>query len=447
MPRTTRSIFLFWAPLAATWIMMAAEGPFLAAVIARLSDPAFNLAAHGVAFAVAILIEAPVIMLMSASTALVEDARSFRRMRAFTWALNGGTTAMLLLLLAPPVFDFVMEGLIDLPPAVTGLTYGALCLFLPWPAAIGYRRFLHGLLIRSGRTRLVAVGTVLRLTGMAGTALLLFAFAEVPGAWVGAASLSVGVVVEAAAARFMALETVAELKQIVPARDEVRFSLGYGDIARFYYPLALTSLIGLTVQPLLTFFMGRAPAPVESLAVFPVVHALSFLFRAFGLSYQEAAIALLGDRCEHAPELARFGLWLGLASTGGLALVAFTPLATFWFETVSGLRPDLASFAIDPTRIMVLLPALSVLLAFERAVLVQGRRTRPITIATVIEVVGIAVLFPLFGFGVGMVGVTAASIAFVGGRLGGTSFLVRQMMAALRRSGSLPGAASSHTDP
>ena len=64
--------------------MMALEGPFLAAVIARLPDPKFNLAAYGVAFAFAILIEAPVIMIMSASTALVEDGPSFRRLRNFT---------------------------------------------------------------------------------------------------------------------------------------------------------------------------------------------------------------------------------------------------------------------------------------------------------------------------------------------------------------------------
>ena len=37
---SNRNIFRFWAPLAATWLMMAAEGPFLAAVIARLADRA-----------------------------------------------------------------------------------------------------------------------------------------------------------------------------------------------------------------------------------------------------------------------------------------------------------------------------------------------------------------------------------------------------------------------
>ncbi len=47
-PHSQAFIFRFWLPLAATWIMMAAEGPFLAAVIARLPDPTFNLAAYGV---------------------------------------------------------------------------------------------------------------------------------------------------------------------------------------------------------------------------------------------------------------------------------------------------------------------------------------------------------------------------------------------------------------
>ena len=184
---------------------------------------------------------------------------------------------------------------------------------------------------------------------------------------------------------------------------------------------------------MLTFFMGRAPAPIESLAVFPVVHSLSFLFRAIGLSFQEAAIALMGKRFEHYPELARFALWLGIGASSAFALVAFTPLLDFWFITVSGLPPELAAFAITPTRIMAPLPALSVLLSFQRAILVQGRRTRPITMATVIEVVTIAALFPLFGWGMGMVGVTAAVIAFVVGRVGGVTFLLGKTGSTRRR--------------
>jgi hypothetical protein len=62
---TQPRIFRFWLPLAATWLMMAVEGPFLAAVIARLAEPTYNLAAYGVAFSLALVLEAPVIMLPS----------------------------------------------------------------------------------------------------------------------------------------------------------------------------------------------------------------------------------------------------------------------------------------------------------------------------------------------------------------------------------------------
>ena len=63
---------------------MSIEGPFLSAIIARMVDPKFNLAAYGVAFSFALIVEAPVIMLMSASTALVKDYHSFKKLRNFT---------------------------------------------------------------------------------------------------------------------------------------------------------------------------------------------------------------------------------------------------------------------------------------------------------------------------------------------------------------------------
>ncbi|CAN5773022.1 hypothetical protein BH23GEM10_BH23GEM10_17170 [soil metagenome] len=424
---------------------MALEGPFLAAIIARLGDAQYNLAAYGVAFAFAILIESPVIMLMSASTALVEDAASYRRLRNFANVLNAGSTALLVLMLVPPVYDTIMSTLLGLPAPVTELVYGALWILLPWPAAIGYRRFLHGVLIRSGRTRLVACGTALRLAGMAGTALALYSVSAMPGAWVGAAALSAGVCVEAIATRIMATRALRELLQpdhatvaAAPARaestspdDATNTPIGYRDIVRFYYPLALTSFIGLTVHPLLTFFMGRSPAPVESLAVFPVVHALSFLFRAFGFSYQEAAIALLGRRHEHVGIVTRFGIVLGIASSCGMALVAFTPLAGFWFETLSGLPPDLAAIAITAARVLVPLPALAVLLALQQSILVQSRTTRPITVSTAIEVAGIALLFPILAWSAGMIGVIAAMLALLGGRVAGNLYLVRPVRRAL----------------
>ena len=68
----------------------------------------------------------------------------------------------------------VTLSLIGLPQEVAHLTFGALVIFLPWPGAIGYRRFFHGLLIRNNQTRRVAYGTVVRMTTMSAVALFLY---------------------------------------------------------------------------------------------------------------------------------------------------------------------------------------------------------------------------------------------------------------------------------
>ena len=414
--------------------MMAFEGPFLAAIIARLPDPLYNLAAHGVAVAFAILVEAPVIMIMTASTALVTDASSFRKLRNYTYGLNAAITGAMLVVVTPAVFRWFFQGVIGLPDDVARLTYGALLILLPWPAAIGYRRFFQGLLIRAGLTRLVAYGTLVRLAVMTSTTVVLFVVFALPGAYVGAAALSAGVCFDAVASRLMARRTVRKLLGTHDKNAPPAERLNYRRITHFYYPLALTSIVGLAVHPMLTFFMGRSRFPLESLAVFPVVHALSFVFRALGLSYQEVAIALMGKDFEHYDELRRFAFGLGIAASAALALIAFTPLAGFWFETVSGLSPELASFAIIPVRILAPFPALSVLLSFQRGVLVQGRHTGPITGATVVEVAGIAIAFVAFSNGLDLVGVTAAMIAFVVGRTASNAYLVPATLRVLENS-------------
>ena len=66
---------------------MSIEGPYLSALIARLPMPEFNLAAYGIAFSLAMIFEAPVIMMMSASTALVTNYKSFLQLRKFNYLL------------------------------------------------------------------------------------------------------------------------------------------------------------------------------------------------------------------------------------------------------------------------------------------------------------------------------------------------------------------------
>ena len=431
-PADLRSIFPLWLPMALTWVMMALEGPFLAAVIARLPEPKIQLAAFGVAFACAIIIESPVIMVLSASTALIVGPGSFRRLQRFTLALNIGVTAAMLVLLLTPAFGWFAREWLALPDDVAAGTRKALLILLPWPAAIGYRRFLQGLLIRTGETRRVAYGTMTRLSAMSITGAVTALATPLPGAAIGAAALAAGVSAEAGATRWMARRAVRRFRDepasaaAAAAAPDARGSdrLTYAGILRFYLPLALTSTIGLAAHPMVTFFMGQAARPLDSLAVLPVIHSLTFLFRSAGLSFQEVAIALLGESDANQPGVLRFAGGLALAASAGLGLIAFTPLCDVWFGTISGLDAELTRFARLPVRILSALPALSVLLALQRALLVHARRTASITWATAAELAGIGLLLFVTIRFFGAPGAVAAAVAMLGGRALGNTVLL-----------------------
>ena len=421
---TQRRILAFWAPLAGTWLMMSVEGPFLAAVIARLPSPTLNLAAYGVAYAVALLVESPILLVMSTSTALAEDWASYLKLRNFVFSLNAALTSIMAVSLWPPLFERVAGGLMGLPENLVGLTHLACLLLLPWPASIGYRRFYQGILVRNGLARRVAYGTVLRVISMGGVALLLSLGWHAPGAVVGAASLSAGVVVEAVSSRLMAQRPLRAMKGRASAGAAGPKPLSYRYIWRFYTPLALTSILSMGVNPLVTFFMPSSRLGIESLAVLPVVNALVFIFRSLGLAFQDVGIALAGPQREGYRPLRRFASALAAAAAGGLAVIAFTPLLHLWLRGLSGLSPALASVAVVPTRIMAIMPAFSVLLSFQHGMLVSARNTRPVSLATALEVASIALALFVGIRTAGLVGATAAAGALLFGRIAAVLFLM-----------------------
>ena len=430
-PLNFKKIFIFWYPLALTWLMMAVENPYLASIIARLPEPKYNLAAFGVSFSLALIFEAPIIMIMSASTALVSNKDAFLKLRRFIYTLNIAVTVIFIVCLIPPVFYYLAETLIRLPHKVAGLTHNALILLLPWPAAIGYRRFYQGILIRNNLTRRVAYGTIVRLTSMSVTAFVLYLF-KVPGASVGGASLSAGVIMEAVASRFMARIPVRNLMAEEPHFKSPDNQLTYRSITKFYYPLALMSLIYLGIQPLMTFFVGKSRLPLESLAVIPVVNGLVFVFRSLGLSYMEVVVALLGKQNIHYKPLRNFAFMLTAIVIGGLSIIAFTPLALIWFRDISGLSPELTSFSYLPTQIMSILPGLVMLLALQRGVLVNSKNTSPISWGTTIEVFTmVAVLFISIHF-MNAIGAVAIAFAYITGASASNLYLLPSHLKEVR---------------
>ena len=416
------AIFRFWLPLAATWLMMAAEGPFVAALVARMPEPTLNLAAFGVALALAFVAESPIMMLLAATTALARDRESLARVWRFSLLMNGGVTAVMALIALPPVFRLLASGALALPPEVTGRAQVAVAVFLPWPAAIGFRRFQQGILIGAGRTRLVAYGTVVRLSTMAATGTLLFLRGGIDGAVLGAAALSSGVVVEAFASWAWARTDRQRLKALSPAVPGEVPTLA--DIQRFYWPLAVTPLMNMASQPLVTFFVGRGALPIESLAVLPVVNSFAFLFRCPALAFQEVVIALGRGGEAALRSLRRFATLLGSLSSLAMAAVVLTPAAGLWFATVTGLGPELLPLARLAAAVLIPMPLAAAAVVWMHARLVLLRTTRLVTWGTLVELTVIATAL-LAGITFSRVpAAIVAAAAVLAGRWAGALFLL-----------------------
>lgn len=422
LPLTT--IHRTWWPLAASWLLMAMELPALSAVMARLPDPEINLAAWGgVVFPISLIIEAPIIMLLAASTALSRDSASYRWLRRFAVRTGAALTLLHILIAFTPLFDFVAGTLIGAPQEILEPARLGLKLMTPWTFSIAIRRFNQGALIRFGHARAVSIGTAIRLLADGAVLAAGFLIGSVPGIVVAGVAVSLGVISEAV---YSAVRIRPVVKDELPRAPIVEPPLQMRAFLAFYIPLGMTSLLTLLVQPLGSAALSRMPLALASLAVWPVVSGFIFMLRSMGMAFNEVVVALL-DEPGAVASLRRFAMLLAGGTTTLLILLAATPLSGWWFETVSGLSPDLAELARNSVWFALLLPAFNVYQSWYQGILLSVRKTRGITEAIAIS---LAVSLVVLAVGVSLGTIVGLYVGWTAFSLGGLA----QMFWLRRRS-------------
>jgi hypothetical protein len=387
-----RRIVATWWPLAASWLLMALEGPAQSVAVARLPHPEINLAAYGgIVFALSLIIESPILMLLSASTALSKDWASYQRIRRFMMTAGAVMTLVHILIAFTSLYDLLAVGVIGAPTEIIEPGRMGLRIMLPWTWSIAYRRFHQGVLIRFGHSRAVGQGTLVRLAANLTVLISGYLLGTLPGIVVAASAVITGVISEAI---FVGILVRPVLKHDLFQAPPVDPALTWKAFYAFYIPLALTSLISLLASPIGSAALSRMPRPLESLAVFPVVTGLTFMIRSFGIAFNEVVVALL-DETGSSANLRRFTAVLAVSTTGFLLLIAATPLAGLWFSKIVGLAPELAELARKGVWIVAPLPALNAMQSWYTGAIMYGRKTRGITEAVVIYLATSAVCMVL----------------------------------------------------
>lgn len=354
---------------------MGFEGPAISAVVSRLAEPKINLAAYGgLLFPLTLIIEAPVIMLLAASTALSRDWPSYLKLRRFMNRLGATLTAIHILVVATPVYHLVAEYVIDAPQETVGPARLGLLITIPWTWAIAYRRFNQGVLIRFGHSLKVGLGTGVRFAADAVVLAIGYFVGGIPGIVVAACTLVAGVISEALYVHFAVRRTLRE--QLKPSPPAER-PLTSRELLRFYVPLSLTQLLLLLASPIGSAAMSRMPLALESLAAWPVVGSVNFIMRGFGGAYNEVVVALADER-RSARALSRFGIVLALMSTGLLSLLIIPASSEAVFGILLDLVEPLPRMVWICLFLLLPLPAVAVAQSYFQGVIVNSRNTRSI---------------------------------------------------------------------
>lgn len=396
---------------------MSIELPTINAIIARLANPEVNLAAYGgVAFSIALTIEAPVIMLLAASTALSRDWQSYQKMKKFTLILGGALSALHLLVALTPIYDFVVDVLLHVPPEVIEpARIGFICLS-PWSLAIAYRRFQQGAMIRFGHSKIVGEVTLIRLVTVGIILTVGMVLKTIPGTLLAGLAQGVGVTFEATYAGLRARKILPEIKRAPPSEK----TLTLKRFIQFYAPLALTSSLWLLWQPIISAAVSRMPDPLESLAVWSVVTGVLFIFRSGGVAYNETVVALL-EEPESFLLLRRFARITATAISLFVLLFVLTPLSHFWFSSIANLAPEQVQIARITIALGIPLGWLSMYISFYQGIVVNQERT-----GVVAEAVSVFLL--------SLVAVLVAGVAtklYKGVYIASTAFMIAHLTQAL----------------
>lgn len=388
---STSSIFTTWWPLCASWVLMGLEMPIISAFLTRLPNPEVSLAAHGsIVVPLSWIIEAPIIMLLSASTALSKDWPSYVKIRRFMNITSLLLTVLHIFIAFTPLYFLVVRDIIHAPAEVLGPARIDLMVMVPWTWAIAYRRFNQGVLIRFGHSSAIGVGTLLRLVANGVVCGLGFLFSEsIPATITAGLAMSAGVLTEAIYTGIRVGPVIGDQLKPTPISES---TLEYPQFFRFYLPLALTSAIQLLFTPLGSAAMSRMPESLSSLAVWPVVSSALFIARSGSLALNEVVVSML-DQPGSVKLLKKFAVTIGLSFSSFVIIIGITSLAPIWFGGIMGLEADMAERA--RVAFLLGLPTVGIvgMISWYQGILLVARKTTGIPESVVISLTATTLIF------------------------------------------------------
>jgi hypothetical protein len=331
-----RDMVRFFVPLGLSSLLVTMSHTIINGTLARSSDPETAIAGYAIAMSIFVITERPAVLLRQTCSVLVRDRLSFSAMSRMTALLLACTIAVGLLLSWTPAGGWILRSWFhaDAPVGAAALDSYRILIFVTVFSAI--RCLFHGIIIREMRTAWLTIGMVIRLVIM--YALSLF-FVHVLG-WadgrVGAVIFLVGMMVEAAVSMWEGRHVLRTL----PDRSAHGSVSKMRDIFPFYRPLVLSSLLAVAIPPSVNAMLGKTADLTLAVASYALAMNITNLVTSF-FSYVHQIV--LNFYADNPRKVRRFCTAVNLVPPLLLAMLAWTPVGTWFMRTIMGVGGDLLS--------------------------------------------------------------------------------------------------------
>ncbi|WP_232058143.1 multi antimicrobial extrusion protein MatE [Cohnella abietis] len=337
-----RRLFLFFIPMGISVLLINMSHVIINGTLARSSNPEIILAGYALAMSLLIVSEKPAVLFRQTCSALVRDRISFKAVKHVSYYVFGASLVFGALIAYTPLGHWIFGGAYGADPVVEREAIHAYYALMFLSVFSGVRCLYQGVIIYKMRTRWLMIAMIFRLGGM----FLLsqyFLHIGVTSALQGTTIFVFGMMIEAAISYWEANRLLKEM----PLKDEACEITQPKQVQKFYSPLLYSTLIVVWLLPILNALLGTTHRGTLAVASFAVAGSLMNLILGFFTYFHQ--IALLFVR-SHPDLVRRFTLTLGFIPPLLMILLAYTPIGSWMFSHVLGVKGELLQACIHALR-------------------------------------------------------------------------------------------------
>ena len=365
-------LFRFLLPLAITTIVLEFGTQMLNAGMARMPNATETLAGFGVAWGIVLFLTSPLGQARELGLVMGDGPAARQQVRRFV-LYTGITMAVLLAVLAlTPLGHWIIEDFHGIDGNLARIVRTVMLWLAPYPLIRGLSLYHAGLLIRHRRTTLVSYAMIASM----GCSILTI-FLALPLGWVVAQPIRLPVLGVYASILVELGIILLGFRLVVrqqPATASDAIAPTYGQIIRFFWPLALILMTQEFSRPLINLYVSRQSNSTEALAILAVVYILGRIpygwlndIRSLASAFREEPNSLYAIR--------RFATGCTVISLVMMVVCFWTPLRVWILGDLVGLSPGLVEMSRVPLYIYTAYTVAVAVRAYYQGVALLERRT------------------------------------------------------------------------